>query len=156
MTGQDLYTTLESTATDFITSLSPGTAGSNNPNPVQIMSNMSPDFRSDFGHRFFVSTKPHLQGRHGAEHFVNRMAFMAVKLETWKIDTTDVVVDERKKSVMVKSDFHMIVRGGKAVVNEIVFLLGMDESGQEIVNATEFVDAEAASEIARLMQGGGQ
>lgn len=155
MSDLDLYDTLETTAKRFTTSLSPSTPSSNDPNATGILSNLSPDFHSDFGHSFFVSTRPHLQGQKSGEDFVNRMKFMAPKLETWRIEITDVMVDSRKKRAMVRGDFHMMVKGGRTVVNDLVFLLGMDEDGTKVASVTEFVDAEATAEIARLMMLGG-
>ncbi|EME49841.1 hypothetical protein DOTSEDRAFT_164593 [Dothistroma septosporum NZE10] len=153
MADSDLYNTLETTAMRFITSLSPATRSGNEPNRTGILSNLATNFQSDFGHKVFVSSKPHLQGQKSGQDFVNRMSFMAPKLETWRIDITDVMVDSRRQRAMVRGDFHMTVKGGQTVVNDLVFLVGMDEEGRKVVKVTEFVDAEAAGEIARLMRG---
>ena len=156
MADLNLYDTLGTTARKFINSLSPSTPGSNDPGSAAILSNLAPNFHSDFGHSFFVSTRPHLQGQKSGNDFVERMKFMAPKLQTWRIEITDVMVDPRKKRATVRGDFHMTVTAGETVVNDLVFLLGMNEEGTKVASVTEFVDAEATGEIARLMgQGGG-
>jgi ketosteroid isomerase-like protein len=78
---------------------------------------------------------------------------MSPKLETWRIEVKDVCVDEGKKSAVVRADFHMQAKGDpEAVLNEIVFWVYMNETGEKVVKSTEFVDPAATGELMKRMK----
>jgi ketosteroid isomerase-like protein len=104
-----------------------------------------------FGHKHFVFTTPPLQGTKTGEEFADHLAAMAERLHTWDIHATQVIVDERQRSVVVRGDFRMTPIPGETVVNDVVIIMSMDESGERLVECTEFVDPVAAGEIRRLM-----
>lgn len=77
---------------------------------------------------------------------------MAKKLETWQIEPTSTCVDVEKHTAVVRADFSMKVRSAEAVINDIVFWISMDESGEKVTQAIEFVDPVASAEIAERMK----
>lgn len=69
-----------------------------------------------------------------------------------------MVVDVEKRKVVVRGDFGMVVKGsgagaGEGVLNDILFVMGMDERGGKVVECMEFVDPVAAGEIKKRMEG---
>lgn len=144
MTDQCQYDTLEQTARDWVTSTRPRTTGSNDPDYDHIRSLLAPNAILRFGHMYFVSTAPHLQRDESPEDFVSRLKSMSPVFQTWQIDITDVNVDERKKSAVVRAVFHMQAKNDPEVVqNEILFWCKMDEKGEKVLQSTEFVDPVA-------------
>ena len=77
---------------------------------------------------------------------------MAQSLQTWSIDITSVCVDATSKTAVVRADFHMVPIGGDAVLNDLIFWMAMDDSGEILVRCTEFIDPIAASELAARMK----
>lgn len=149
-----LYKALARTATSFLESCRPSPAGSNIPDKEKILSNLSRDFHMGWGHKFFVSAAPPLQGLKSGKEFVEHLEGMASRLHTWDIEITNLLVDEPKKSVMARGDFNMTPVPGSTVQNDIILIMKMDDSGEKLVEATEFVDTTAAAEIRRLMEAG--
>ena len=152
MADQALYDQLASTAKAHLLSCQPQTKGSNDPDGKLILSHLAPSFSIDWGHSFWVLTAPHLQGKKTGDEFVSHLLGMAQFLQTWDIVVKDMSVDTKKKSVIVRSDFHMVPKGGEEVLNEIIFWIVMDESGEKVVKCTEFVDTFASEELAKRMQ----
>ena len=144
MTDQQQYDTLLETASDWVTSTRPKTAGSNDPDYDHILGLLAPDAILRFGHLHFVSTAPHLQHDESPEDFVARLKSMSRAFQTWSIDIADVNVDTKKRSAVVRAVFHMQAKNDPEVIkNEILFWCQMDESGEKIVQSTEFVDPAA-------------
>ena len=144
MTDQQQYDSLFKKASDWVTSTSPKTAGSNDPDYDHILSLLAPNATLRFGHIHFVSTAPHLQHDESPEDFVTRLKSMSSVFQTWSIDVTDVNVDTRKRSAVVRAVFHMQAKSDLEVIqNEILFWCQMDEEGGKIVQSTEFVDPAA-------------
>ena len=154
MADNTLYDKLETTARAHITSCLPQTLGSNDANAEAILSHLAPDFRMDWGHSFFVSTKPGLQGEVTGEGFVSHLTGMAPLLETWSIEIMNVSVDVEKRNVVVRADYHMVPKGGEEVLNDIIFWMVTDEGGTKLRKCTEFVDPVASAELAKRMKGG--
>ena len=48
----------------------------------------------------------------------------------------------------------MVPRNGEQVLNDIVFWMVMDESGEKLVRCIEFVDPVASTELAKRMNAG--
>lgn len=130
------------------------TPGSNDPDPEAILANLAPTFRLSWGHTFFVATQPHLQGEKTGDAFVSHLLLKAKALETWSIDITNICVDVDTRNVVVRGDYHMVPRNGEQVLNDIVFWMVMDESGEKLVRCIEFVDPVASTELAKRMKAG--
>ena len=144
MTDQHRYDTLSKTASDWVTSTRPTTAGSNDPDYNRILSLLAPDAILRFGHMHFVSSAPQLQHEESPEDFVARLKSMSPAFQTWSIDVADVNVDTKKRSAVVRAVFHMQAKNDPEVIqNEILFWCQMNESGEKIVQSTEFVDPAA-------------
>lgn len=154
MAEKALYDKLSATAKSYIFSCLPVTPGSNDPDPEAILNNLAPTFRLSWGHTFFVATKPHLQGEKTGEGFVLHLLLMAKALETWSIDITNICVDVDTRSVVIRGDYHMVPRHGEEVLNDVVFWMSMDQSGEKIVKCVEFVDPVASMELAKRMHAG--
>lgn len=106
----------------------------------------------DYGHSHFVSTFPPLQKPLSGPEWQQHMLGMTSNLRTWDIQITDLVVDEGRKKVVVRGDFHMFVKGYEdAVVNEIILMLRIDSSAGKVEGCTEFIDAVAGQELGKRM-----
>jgi ketosteroid isomerase-like protein len=144
MTDQRQYDLLSKTASDWVTSTSPRTAGSNDPDYNHILDLLAPNAILRFGHLHFVSTTPHLQHDESPNDFVGRLKSMSPAFQTWSIDVADVNVDMKKRSAVVRAVFHMQAKNDTEVIqNEILFWCQMDEEGGKILQSTEFVDPAA-------------
>ena len=152
--ASNLYNKLEQTAKAHLQACLPKTKGSNDVDTEAILSHLSSDFRQDWGHSFFVSTKPALQGEVTGQGFITHMAGMAPALQTWDIIITSICVDVEKKCATVRVVFHMKPKGGEEVLNDIVFWMFMNESGEKLVRCTEFIDPVASAELGRRMKAG--
>lgn len=156
MANQTLYEKLVATAKGHLHTCLPMTHGSNNADPEAILSYLDPSCRIDFGHKYFISTAPGLQGEKTGNGFVSHLTGMASSLQTWSIDVTNTSVDVEKRTVVLRTDFHMVPKGGEEVLNDIIFWMVMDESGEKILRYTEFVDPVASAELAKRMKAGAE
>ena len=153
MASQSMYDRLAVTATTHIQASLPRTTGSTDPDPEAIKSMLDPAARIDFGHSFFVSQTPNLQGEKTRDGFVEHLCGMATKLQTWSLDITNTSVDVEKRTVILRVDCHMVPKGGDEVLNDIIFWFVMDDTGEKVLRCTEFVDAAASAELFRRMLG---
>lgn len=157
MASKPSYETLAETAKRALKNCEPVTKGSNDPDGKRILSNLAPGFWMDFGHKFFVSTVPHLLSKKDGPGFVSHLSNMAASLQTWSIDITNIAVDVEKRTVILRADFHMVPKGGQdEVLNDIMFWIVMDETGEKVANYVEFVDPVASMELAKRMKVGGE
>jgi hypothetical protein len=82
---------------------------------------------------------------------------MLPRLESWKADITDVLVDTEKMKVMLRISFWMQAKGvGKAdaVENDLLWVLemeGVGSGGVGIKRSVEFVDGAAAGRLREVM-----
>ncbi|KAI6899822.1 hypothetical protein KC318_g9510 [Hortaea werneckii] len=152
MSQEKLYNKLTQTAKDFVLATSPRVPGTNEPDPERFMACLAPTFKMSWGHKFFVTTKPPLQGFMDGESFCKHQASMAKNLKTWSIEPTSICVDVVKRTAVVRADFSMLVAAHSSVLNDIVFWITMDEAGGKVVEAIEFVDPVASGELGRRMQ----
>ena len=152
MADSQLYDKLTSTAKNFVLGLSPKTAGTNEPDPDRLLSYAAPDLRISFGHKYFVSKSPGMQGHVAAEAFLTRMGKMAGGMQTWEIVVTDTCVDVGKKSAVLRADFNMTIPGHQPVNNDILWWLRMDDGGAKVVEACEYIDPVASEEIMNQMK----
>ena len=149
MADQQQYNILEQTARAWVTSTRPKTTGSNDPDYDHIRSLLAPNAILRFGHMHFVSTAPHLQRDESPDDFIDRLKSMSPAFQTWQINIADVNVDKGKVSAVVRAVFLMQARNDPEVIqNEILFWCQMDETGEKIVQSTEFVDPAALQALA--------
>ena len=153
MASKPTYDQLAKTARNALLACHPKTKGSNEPNPEAILAHLAPDFYMDFGHKFFVSTLPQLQGQKDGPGFVAHLSGMAGSLQTWSIDIISTAVDVETRTVVFRTEFHMVPKGGNKVLNEILFWMEINETGEKVARYTEFVDPVASMELARRMKG---
>ncbi|KAK0337202.1 hypothetical protein LTR91_004292 [Friedmanniomyces endolithicus] len=156
MADQSLYTKLTTTAEDFVLALSPKEPGSNQSDDERFLSHIAPNYTHSWGHKFFVGTSPGVQGSVDGPEFLSRMNRLAGKMQTWYIEITETCVDVEKKSAALKADFHMTIAGHEPVLNEIVWWLKMDGSGEKVVDSCEYIDPVASSHMIEQMKGGNQ
>ena len=148
------YNQLATTAKSFVLATSPKSAGGNEPDHERFLTFCAPKFTHSWGHKHFVSTAPGVQGIIDGNGFLERMGKLSGKMKTWTITPTETLVDVEKKMVAVRADFTIIMPGHEheAVVNDIVWYVTMDESGEKVVDSREFIDPMAAKTIAEQMQ----
>ncbi|KAF2684404.1 hypothetical protein K458DRAFT_388877 [Lentithecium fluviatile CBS 122367] len=146
------YKTLHATTLSFIHSLFESQSSTRIDAPL-IHAVHTPSYNHSWGHNYFVSTHPGLQGTHDLDSFLAHMQDMLTKLESWRTDIKNVVVDEVKRMVVVRASYWMKVKGAETVENDLVWWLWMDESGERVERSIEFVDAEAARRIEEVMMG---
>ena len=156
MACKPTYDQLANTAQDALLACLPKTKGSNDPDPEAILSHLAPDFYMDFGHKFFVSTLPQLQGKKDGPGFVAHLSGMATSLQTWSIDIISTAVDVENRAVVFRTEFTMVPQSGEGVLNEILFWMLLDETGEKVARYTEFVDPVASVELARRMKAGAE
>lgn len=149
-----LYDNIAQTIENHMSAILPKTTGSNDVDAEAILSNLAPEYIHDFGHSYFVSTRPPLQGEKDGNGFVGHMSSMAPMLETWSIDTTQTCIDAERYRAVVRADFHMKPKGGDEVLNDIIFWMKFDETGQKLLGVTEFVDPIASAELGARMRAG--
>jgi hypothetical protein len=146
------YDQLLATAKAHVYSCNPQTRGSNDPNPETIRSLFDPDARTGFGHAYFVSTAPHLQGDKSREGFISHLCGMGSKLQTWHLEPCDIAIDVRKRTATVRVEARMKAPGADEVLNEVVYWIVMDESGEKVVSLTEYLDPMATKELMLRVQ----
>lgn len=154
MAEDSLYDKLLSTATSFLHAMRAATPGSNDASPEALRTHMHPDSQSSFGHKFFISSSPYLSSTKGREQFVTELAQMAAGFKTWTLDITDTCIDVRKRTVVARVELGMLPARGDEVLNDVVFWLEMDESGEKVVRSVEFLDAAATKELLARREGG--
>jgi len=148
MSDSNLYAKLGATAKEFVLSTSPKTAGTNEPDAERFYATLAPEFRMSWGHKFFVANAPPLQGSVDGEGFLKHQSSMAPKLSTWRIEVTQLCVDVEQRSAVLRGDFFMFAKGqSEHVLNDILFWIVMDEAGEKVRSAMEFVDAAASGEL---------
>ena len=149
-----MYDKLAATAKGHLFACLPQTKGASDPDPEAILSTLDPSFRIDFGHKFFISSTPPLQGEKTGDGFISHTTGMTSLLQTYSLEVTNECVDVQKRTVVLRVDFHMVPKGGEEVLNDIVFWMVMNESGEMVVRCTEFVDPIASAELQKRMKAG--
>lgn len=156
-TASPLYHTLHATALSFIAAQThiPNTNPTLRLNFPLLRSLCTPSFQHTWGHAYFVSTTPHLQGTYDIDAFMIHLARMLPRLENWETQVRDVVVDEARGVVVLRVGFAMRVKGAEeeeTVENELMWVLKMEkwEGNMRVRRSTEFVDVAAVGRIAEL------
>ena len=83
---------------------------------------------------------------------------MTPKLESWESEVTDVIVDEARTKVIVRSSYWMQPKGvGKEerVENDLIWFLDLVEGDGEwkVSKSVEFIDGIASGRLMELMMG---
>ena len=151
MSDTSFYEKLAATAKGFVLSTSPKRSGTNEPNPEAILATLSPDAEFTWGHTFFVGMTPMVQGTKSGQGFVDNMSGIASRLGTWdiKVNDEEVVVDEKKREVIVRASFSMQAKGQEPVLNDIIFWLKITEDGEKVQKVKEFIDPTANAELGK-------
>ena len=152
MTDSATYDRLAQIASKFITDCMPDPPGSNTPNTERMLASYAPDFRICWGHKTFVDSFPPLQGDKSRQEFVEHIASMAKQLSTWRPEITNTIVDVRKRSVVLRADFHMTAQNQTTVLNDIIFIVDIDESLDRLSRVTEFIDPKAHEHLREAMK----
>ncbi|KAL1800058.1 hypothetical protein ACET3X_000400 [Alternaria dauci] len=154
-----LYQSLRGTALSFIEAQVLDNSLPERMNFALLHSHCTPDFQHSWGHNYAVSVTPPLQGTHSFDGFVKHLQLMLPKLESWKADVTDVIVDPVTMKVMLRISFRMLAKGAKeadTVENDLLWELEMEEVGEgkvKIKRSVEFVDGAAAGKLREVMMG---
>ncbi|KAF2443060.1 hypothetical protein P171DRAFT_474339 [Karstenula rhodostoma CBS 690.94] len=150
--ASQLYKTLFSTATEFIRCQDRDDSQPTRMNLDRVRAIRTPNHTHSFGHNHLVSTKPMLQGELGVDAFLAHVDKMVPKLDTWAARITDIVVDETRRMCIVRASYFMQPVGAeKAVENDVVWWLWVEEGGQKVKKAVEFVDGAATGRIGELL-----
>ncbi|KAI5367758.1 Putative NTF2-like domain superfamily protein [Septoria linicola] len=144
----DIYSKLSKTARAFIESTNSATPRSNHPDYDLIRSYCAPHFRISWAPKLFAQNSPVLGAPQDIHGFVEHIQKMSNHLSTWAILVQDVFVDVRKRTVIARADFWMLpADGGDKVLNDIVFFIKCDETGEKVVDCCEYVDPFASQQI---------
>jgi hypothetical protein len=151
--SSQIYRLLHATALAFIHSLDEYD-GSSDADITKIRAVRTQDYTHSWGHNYFVSTKPPMQGAIDLDGFLAHMRKMLPRLESVHTCVGDVAVDEANKMVVVRASYWMKVNGHEAVENDLIWWLWMDENGEKVKRSVELLDAEATKRIAENMAAG--
>jgi len=152
------YTSLKDTALAFID------AQKHNPNLAPRMDfaalhNLTTrSFSHTFGPSYSVAQAPKLQGVFDFSSFKAHLESMLPMLERWEIEVKGVVVDETRRSAVVRARYDMFVKDVReGVENDVVWWLELEGTGTDgewkVRKSTEIVDFGASSKIRELMMG---
>lgn len=147
--------TLKSTALAFLNSLAlmPNTTPAD---PVRfdmqaIRAVRAPNYSHTFGHNFFVSQSPPLQGTSNLDEFMARVGVMSLKLESETKQVLSVAVDQRERSVVARVAYQMKAPKQQPVENDLIWWLWMDAKGTKVERSVEFIDPFATKELQARM-----
>jgi hypothetical protein len=153
------YTALRDTALNFIKAQTLDAALPERMNFSLLRTYCAPGFQHSWGHNYAVSITPPLQGTYSLEEFFVHLRSMLPRLESWKSDVTDVIVDPVKMKVVLRISFLMHAKGatkGQTVENDLLWMLEMEDVGSGklgIKKSMEFLDGAAAGRLKEIMMG---
>jgi ketosteroid isomerase-like protein len=149
------YEVLRGTALAFISSLSlmPNTTTTDEVrfDMAKIRAVRAPNYTHTFGHNYFVSQSPPLQGTSDLDGFMTRVASMSLKLESETNQVLSVAVDKEQRSAVARVAYQMKAPGQAPVENDLVWWLWMDAEGKKVEKSMEFVDPVATKELQARM-----
>jgi hypothetical protein len=156
MASANLYDTLHATATEFVISELPETAGGKTISRARILATRTASCKTTWGPRYFVKPRPYFQGEMTNEEFLSHLEGMIKQLETWKIEIGSIVIDEKKLQAVVQADYFMTPAGtgpkeSRTVVNDIVWFLRFTGDGKFVDEAKEYVDVGASEAIREII-----
>ncbi|KAI4922666.1 hypothetical protein J4E90_001099 [Alternaria incomplexa] len=153
------YTILRDTALNFIRAQ---TLDTNSPERMDfdlMRTYCAPSFEHSWGHNYAVSLTPPLQGTHSLDGFFSHLRSMLPRLESWKSNVTDIIVDPVKMKVVLRISFMMQAKGAteeQIVENDLLWMMEMEEmsSGKVgIKKSMEFLDGAAVGKLREIMMG---
>jgi len=153
------YTILRDTALNFIKAQTLDTTLPERMNFDLMRTYCAPSFEHSWGHNYAVSLTPPLQGTHSLDGFFSHLRSMLPRLESWKSNVTDVIVDPVKMKVVLRISFMMQAKGateGQIVENDLLWMMEMEEIGSGkvgIKKSMEFLDGAAAGKLREIMMG---
>ncbi|KAF2449691.1 hypothetical protein P171DRAFT_507374 [Karstenula rhodostoma CBS 690.94] len=105
------------------------------------------NYTRTFGHNYFVSQKPPLQGTSDLD------GFMKLKLESERneVKAVAVAVDKVQKSVVARVAYRMKAPGQGPVENDLMWWLWMNANGTTVERRMEFVDPAATKKLQNRM-----
>lgn len=147
------YQSLKETATEFVLSTNPvhNPDGTISVDRTRMLAVRSPTFLQSWGPHYFAVARGFEQPR-DLDGFITHMQGMLPKLEDWKIEIREVIVDEVERKASLRTYFCMTVKGkgtveGRTVRNDVTWFLEMVDDGRQVEKATEYVDAGASTVI---------
>lgn len=147
-----MYTRLRDTAVAFIHSsdMDPKTGQLDKDRIIAIR---TADYRHRWGHNYFKSDKPGLNHTLDIDAFIEHLESMSPNLKSVQTKVPDIFIDETRKAATVRSSFYMTPSGAdETIENDIVWLLEMDQDGEKVASAIEFIDVAAAKGIGELVK----
>jgi len=158
LNSSKLYSTLHDTAIAFIDSTSLDPSKINRMDESRIRAIRSSNFTHSWGHNYAASLSPALSQTLDVDGFIKHLNGMTPKLESWESEVTDVIVDEARTKVIVRSSYWMQPKGvGKEerVENDLIWFLDLVEGDGEwkVSKSVEFIDGIASGRLMELMMG---
>jgi ketosteroid isomerase-like protein len=151
-----IYTALHATVLDFITAQTQTPALASRMDFSRMRALCAPEFQHSWGHNYATSLNPRLQGTVSIDEFIEHLESLLPALESWEATATDVLVDEVKRTVVLRASLMMVVKGEeKGVENDLLWVFEMKGEGSEmkIRRSREFIDGVAAARLKELMMG---
>jgi hypothetical protein len=152
MSTSTLYNRLKASAEEFVLSMDvkPSTFSFDR---ARVLACRTSDFQQSYGHNLFISGKPNYQRGLDVDQLMSHLEEAVPRFEAVKGEVTDIYVDEPRKSVVVRSSIILKPKGmSETVENDIVWFLEMNESGEKVRKAKEFMDSVAPERLNELFQ----
>lgn len=73
-------------------------------------------------------------------------------LETWRVETKNIVVDERKRSAVAWSDSFCTLKGKGEFKLEFMYVLEMNEMGDKVDKIVSFIDTAECMKYMEVMK----
>ena len=150
-----LYDTIAATVDKYTKAYNPAQPGTNIPDRGAILSLVTPDFLIHYGHEALVASQPPLQHPEDGEAWMDHWRGITQMFDTWTTERTDLFVDVRRKSAIVRSRY-TLVKGEAKVINDMVQFMNMNESGEKVREIVEFIDARSFDDFERILQAEGK
>lgn len=106
------------------------------------------DFQHSWGHTYATARNARLQGEHLFSDFAAHLTMMLPNFETWKVEVTDMSIDEVKRKAVIRASFYMLVKDAvETIENDLLWTLEMDDAGEKVKKSVEFIDSVATSTL---------
>lgn len=152
-----LRTTLLETAHEFINStaqIASPKPGSTGMDVDRLRAIRSPSYRHSFGHSYMVTKSPNLHDM-SMDGWIEHVARMTPFIQSWRAEVKNAWVDESKKEVLLAVVHTMQPKGvqeADAIPHEVMWTLKMNETGDKVEEAAEYLDAMAMADIRELIR----
>lgn len=78
-------------------------------------------------------------------------------MQTLEKEIEKVWVDVDARAVILQVVYHFVPKGSESSVeNQVIWTLAMDEKGEKVAEATQFVDAAAVDDVVTMMRANDQ